>query len=93
MTYPAWKSPPGWWESIVCSIGLTEAGSFYCVAVCAEHYYDGKCDQEASVDELATFEKFKAREAANERKRKADPKVARPQRRGKMIDGYGKGQQ
>lgn len=59
MTLPYWRSPPGWWEHIACSIGWTRAGSLFCAAKC-EH---GDCDQKVTPENLAAFEAFKAARA------------------------------
>ena len=56
----------GWWIDIVCQIGLTFAGSFYCVRVC--DYHKGKCDSEASAEELAAYAEFRRTQPTKRRR-------------------------
>ena len=56
----------GWWLDIVCQIGQTYAGSFYCVAECDHH--KGKCKAEASIEELAAYAKFRETQPTKRRR-------------------------
>ena len=84
-----------WGAGVACAIGAVKTesrpakpiGSYYCAEVCDWH--EGKCADEVTPENRAGFEQFKARRAEHERKRRADPEVAR--RYGNPADGYGKG--
>ncbi len=69
----------------VCSIGPVRAnreavGAMFCAAVCSATYYEGKCDEEPSVQDLAAFAKFKA-------EREADEKLRRERKAQKLSGG------
>ena len=66
MTGPHEDDLHGWWTDIVCQIGLTFAGSFYCVWMC--DYHKGKCKREASVEELAAYKKFRTTQPTKRRR-------------------------
>ncbi len=69
-----------WLKHVRCTSGPVHenreaVGAMFCAAVCSETYYEGKCDEEPSVQDLAAFEEFKAERAADakliaERKKK-----------------------
>ncbi len=68
----------------VCSIGPVRAnreavGAMFCAAVCALTYYEGKCDEETSVQDLAAFAEFEA-------KREADAKLI-AERKAQKLSG------
>jgi len=72
MTGPRESDLHGWWLDVICKIGQTYAGSFYCVNVCSEHYYDGKCDEVTSDEELAAYKEFRKTQPTKRRREESD---------------------
>jgi len=63
-----------WLKHVVCVIGPVRegeaVGAMFCANICALTYYEGKCDEETSEQDLAAFAKFKAEREADEKLRK-----------------------
>ena len=73
-----------WLDGVGCTIGPVHenreaVGAMFCAAVCSATYYEGKCDEKSSVQDLAAFEEFKA-------EREADDKL-RKERKAKKLSG------
>ena len=76
-----------WLEHVSCTIGPMHenreaVGAMFCAAVCSATYYEGKCDEETSVQDLAAFAEFKA-------EREADAKLIK-ERKAKKLLGRGR---
>ncbi len=76
-----------WLKHVRCTIGPVRenreaVGAMFCASVCVESYYEGKCDEEPSVQDLAAFAKFKAERAVDEKLRR--------ERKAKKLSGRGR---
>lgn len=58
---------PGWWTNIVCYIGQSRDGSFYCANECRE----GKCHEPVTAKAMDAFRQFGEQHAAEFRKDRA----------------------